>query len=142
VTGSLDIQSQLCAWDINGRHIYTWPGGYRVQDCSISPDGQRLIIISTEKRIHVYNYKTREEEYNFELKVELTCISISQDSRYMLVNMSDNEIQLLDIESAEIVRRFMGQKQGTYVIRSSFGGADENFVISGSQGKEVRRSHL
>lgn len=113
-----------------------------MQDCAISPDGRRLITICTEKKIHVYDYKTREEEYNFELKVELTCISISRDSRYMLVNMSNNEIQLLDIESAEIVRRFVGQKQGTYVIRSNFGGAAENFVISGSQGREIWRPCL
>ncbi len=142
VTGSMDIQAQLCAWDLNGRHMYTWPGGYRVYDCAISPDGHRLITITTEKRIHVYNYRTREEEYNFELKVQLTCLSISQDSRYMLVNMANNEIQLLDIESAEIVRTFEGQKQGTYVIRSSFGGAAENFVISGSQGRMLLSSSV
>lgn len=138
VVGSLDNQAHLCAWDINGRHVYTWPGGYRVQDCAISPDGQRLITISTDKRIHVYNYRTREEEYNFELKVALTCIRISQDSKYMLVNMADNEIQLLEIETADLLRKFSGQKQGQFVIRSNFGGAAENFIISGSQGKSAR----
>lgn len=140
VIGSLDIDAHLCVWDINGRHVYTWPGGYRVQDCAITPDGQRLITISTDKRIHVYNYRTREEEYNFELKVALTCISISEDSKYMLVNMADNEIQLLEIETADLVRRFVGQKQGQYVIRSNFGGAAENFVVSGSQGRTTRRA--
>ena len=71
-----------------------------------------------------------------ELKVDLTCISISQDSKYMLVNMADNEIQLLEIESADLVQRFVGQKQGQFVIRSNFGGAAENFIISGSQGRQ------
>lgn len=52
----------------------------------------------------------------------------------MLVNMSDSEVQLLDIDTAEVVRRFMGQKQGNYIIRSTFGGAAENFVVSGSEG--------
>lgn len=52
----------------------------------------------------------------------------------MLVNLADNEVQLIDIETAEIVRRFLGQKQVTFVIRSSFGGADENLIISGSEG--------
>lgn len=52
----------------------------------------------------------------------------------MLINMADNEVQLIDIETAEIVKRFLGQKQGAFVIRSSFGGADENLIISGSEG--------
>lgn len=137
VTGSLDRQSQLCHWGLRGQALYTWSGDYRVQDCAISPDGQRLITISTDKRICVYNFHTREEEYVVNLRVDLTCISISRDSKYMLVNMSDNEIQLLDIETADLVRRFEGQSQGQFVIRSSFGGAAENFVISGSEGMSL-----
>lgn len=134
VTGSLDRQHQLCHWSLRGQALYTWSGEYRVQDCAISPDGQRLVTISTDKRISVYNFHTREEEYSVHLRVDLTCISISSDSKYMLVNMSDNEIQLLDIETADLVRRFEGQRQGQFVIRSNFGGAAENFVISGSEG--------
>ncbi|KAK4690587.1 vacuolar protein sorting-associated protein 1, partial [Lecanoromycetidae sp. Uapishka_2] len=47
--------------------------------------------------------------------------------------MADDEVQLIDIETAEIVRRFLGQKQRSCVIRSCFGGADENLIISGSE---------
>lgn len=93
-----------------------------------------MVAISPERQIIVYNFITREEEYSILLKVKMTCISISQDSQYMLINMADNEVQLIDIETAEIVRRFFGQKQGEFVIRSAFGGGDENLIISGSEG--------
>ncbi|KKZ61211.1 hypothetical protein EMCG_04166 [[Emmonsia] crescens] len=137
VTGSLDCQSQLCHWSVAGECLYKWSGQYRVRDCSISPDGRRLIAISTEKKIYVYNFETRAEEYNMSIKLDLTCINISRDSRYMLLNTSECEMQLLDIETREVARQYLGQKQGNYnyIIRSTFGGAAENFVVSGSEGK-------
>lgn len=92
------------------------------------------MTISTEKQIFVYNFVTKEEEYSLLLKHKMTSLSISKDSRHMLINMIDNEVQLIDIESTEVVQRFLGQKQGDFVIRSAFGGADENLVISGSEG--------
>ena len=135
VTGSLDKQSQLCLWTLDGRPSYNWAVNYRVQDCAISADGQRMVIISSERHIYVYNFVTREEEYSILLRSKMTCLSLSRDSKYMLVNMVDNEVQLINIETAEIIRRFLGQKQGEFVIRSTFGGADENLIISGSEGQ-------
>jgi WD repeat-containing protein 26 len=53
------------------------------------------------------------------------------------VNLAEGQINLIDIETSSVIRRFRGQKQGQYVIRSAFGGAEENFVISGSEGAQV-----
>ena len=142
VTGSHDKQSQLCLWTLDGRPSFSWLIDYRVQDCAISPDGQKMVTISSEQQISVYNFVTREEEYSMLMRPRMTCVSISRDSRYMLINMADNEVQLIDIESAEIVRRFLGQKQDEFIIRSCFGGADENLIISGSEGKLEKSRNL
>ncbi|MCJ1438090.1 hypothetical protein MMC27_007477 [Xylographa pallens] len=133
ITGSLDKQSSLQICNLSGEIIHTWSDSTRVQDLALSPDGKRLVIISPEREITVYNFTTWNEEYSLRLKSKLTCVRISRDSKYMLINMVDNELQLIDIGSAEIVRRFLGQKQGNFVIRGSFGGADENLIISGSE---------
>ncbi|MCJ1285882.1 hypothetical protein MMC26_005224 [Xylographa opegraphella] len=133
VTGSLDKQSSLHIWNLNGEIIHTWSDSTRVQDLALSPDGKRLVIISPEREITVYDFTTWNEEYSLRHKSKLTCVRISRDSKYMLINMVDNELQLIDIASAERVRRFQGQQQGEYIIRGSFGGADENLIISGSE---------
>ena len=101
-----------------------------------------MVTISSEKEVTIYNYVTQIFEYQIKVGSKMTCISISRDSRYVLVNMADNEIQLFDLETADIVRRFMGQKQGEFVLRSSFGGADQNLIISGSEGGYNHHSHL
>ncbi|KAF9891475.1 hypothetical protein FE257_003941 [Aspergillus nanangensis] len=137
VTASLDLSSQLCHWSMRGQPLYKWPGGFRVQDCAITPDGQRLIAADVEEKIHVYNFMTHEEEYCLPLKSKPTSVAVSNDSRHMLVNLSEGQIQLIEIDTTDVIRRFQGQKQGSFVIRSTFGGAAENFVVSGSEDSRV-----
>ncbi|KAI4194518.1 MAG: hypothetical protein LQ350_007725 [Teloschistes chrysophthalmus] len=138
VTGSLNGTHRLCLWSLDtGQQLHNWPVEYRVQDCAITPDGRRLVAISDQCQIVVYNFDTHEEEYSILLKSRLTCITVSRDGRYMLINMSNGQIQLIEIETRDFVRRFEGQVQGEYVIRSCFGGADENLVISGSEDSRI-----
>ena len=137
ITGSLDKTASLNLWSDKAEKIFTWPNCYRINALAISPDGFRLVTLSDEPQIHVYDLRspTREELYSMRLKSHLTSVTVSRDSKFMLVNMADSELQLIDIETAEISQRFLGQKQGDYMIRSTFGGADENLVISGSEGR-------
>lgn len=115
--------------------LHMWKGGFRVQDCAISPDGRRLVVADTDSKIHVFDFRTYEEDYCLSLSSKPTSLAISRDSKHMLVNLKQGEIHLIDLETTTVVRRFKGHKQGEYVIRSTFGGAGENFVVSGSDGR-------
>ena len=137
ITGSLDKRQPLNMWSKDGELLYKWAANHRVQDLAIAPDASRLISISTDKQVHVYRLDTRVEEYSMVLQRELTCINVSKDSKHILVNLAENELQLIDLDSAEVAQRFIGQKQGHFVIKSTFGGTDENLVLSGSEGKHV-----
>jgi len=99
----------------------------------VSPDGNRLVAMDNATNIHVYNFMTREPEYSMDIKVKLTSVEISADSRFLLVGLTTGEAQLWDLEAREVVKTFAGSKGGNYVIRSSFGGANESFVVSGSE---------
>jgi hypothetical protein len=67
----------------------------------------------------------------------LTSVSISRDSKYMLISQNPNWIRMVDIDSGEEVRVFEGHVQEQFIIRSSWGGANEAFVASGSEGEAL-----
>lgn len=49
---------------------------------------------------------------------------------------------LWDLANHRIARKFAGQKQRTMVIRSCFGGAEQNFIASGSEGTFFNHIYL
>jgi WD40 repeat protein len=115
-------------------------GKLRANDLAVSPDGQRLVVI-TESTIVVFDLLSYEKIAEFQLDdVKLTSIMISQDSRHMLISMSPDQIKLMEIDTGDVIQRFEAHMQKQFIIRSAFGGADENFVVSGSEGTHT--SHI
>ncbi|KAI1332049.1 WD40-repeat-containing domain protein [Xylariaceae sp. FL0255] len=135
ITGSLDIKKSLVQWDITGDKVYDWRSPHRVEELAASPDGRWLVAMDSESHIHVYNLATREFEYKMDLKARLTSLSISQNSRHLLVNQKNGLAQLIDLLLREPIQQYTGHRGGEYMIRSTLGGADENFVTSGSEGE-------
>lgn len=54
-----------------------------------------------------------------------------------LVNLSAQGVHLWDLKDRVLVRKFQGCTQGYFVIHSCFGGANQNFVASGSEDSKV-----
>jgi hypothetical protein len=78
---------------------------------------------------------TYREEPPIKTAGKMTSITLSHDGSTVLVNMALGEVHMIDLITRDTVRKFKGQKQGEFVIRSCFGGAAENFVVSGSEGR-------
>ncbi|GAA5934008.1 hypothetical protein JCM1841_002048 [Sporobolomyces salmonicolor] len=85
-----------------------------------------------EKRISVYDLRKKEILYELVQAQELTSVEISNDSRHAIVSHAPKEILYLELETGTVLRKFAGHDQGQYILRSCFGGALENFVLSGS----------
>ena len=51
-----------------------------------------------------------------------------------LLNVSKQGVHLCDLRDKCLVRRFQGCAQDRYAIHSCFGGEQEQFVLSGSEG--------
>jgi len=85
----------------------------------------------------VYDLQDKREEIAIKFDGELTSLKMSPDSRYALINHSPAELQMWDLQTARMTRKFTGQRQGSHIIRSCFGGAANNFVVSGSEDAKV-----
>ncbi|KAF9775425.1 hypothetical protein IL306_006475 [Fusarium sp. DS 682] len=133
VVGTLDPNYSLRTLNLDTSEQYEWGVKHRVQDLCGSPDGRWLVAVDNLQTIHVYNAITRDLEFDMELKARPTSVSISQDSRHLLVNKCDGEAQLIDLLTRNSVQKFFGHTGGDYLIRCSFGGANESFVLSGSE---------
>ncbi|TPX17651.1 uncharacterized protein E0L32_012062 [Thyridium curvatum] len=134
IVGSFDRERALCQWDLEGNRMVSWTKKHRTEDLAVSPDGRWLVAMDDQNTLHVYNFVTRELEYDMDFKSRPTSVSISQDSRFLLINKTDGELQLHNLGfRGNPVRKYIGATGGKYLIRSSFGGANESFVISGSE---------
>lgn len=140
VIASQDSECPLTFYSaIDYQKQFVWrEDNLRVHDIAISPDGTRLVAL-LESRILVFDPLTRQKIADWPMpEGRLTSVQISKDSRHMLVGINENRIKLIVIDSGEELQTFRGHQQSSYVIRSAFGGANETFVVSGSEGETNR----
>ena len=113
---------------------------FRVTDVAVSRDGTRMAAATTDNRIMTYDLNSKKKVDEWPMEDKITSINYSADGTLLLVNMNDSDIAMgklwsLDSTTGEEVMRYEGAQQAEFVIRSCFGGAGENFVMSGSEGK-------
>lgn len=135
MVGSAYLQQPLCQYNLRGQMLYSWPEEDRVRDCAVSPDGHYLVVASTSRTLYVYNLTKRQKLHQVTFESELTCVSIDRHSKYILLNRG-TQVALIDIETAEIAKKYSHDSNTNrrYIFRSRFGGADDRFVITGSEG--------
>lgn len=134
-TGSLSMSKSLCEWSLDGELVYDWGAAARVSGLAISPDMQWLVATDVSNLVHVYSYANHQLEYKIDLHSKASSVNINQDSTQMLLGLDTGECRLIDIETREVLKTFEGFKAGEFVIQSNFGGANESFVICGSEGE-------
>lgn len=145
----------MCAGGSNDRHIFkydihtkeklhedTLP--FSVQEMDMSCDGTRLVVVNGTKKLHVYYPGDMEHHYELSENDFISSVKISPCGRYALVNISlessskkDSRISLWDLVDKKKVRTYEGIIQSRFVLRSTFGGNNACFVVSGSESNEV-----
>ncbi|KAK9463915.1 WD40-repeat-containing domain protein [Lipomyces oligophaga] len=136
IIGSLDMERAITHWSIDGRLLQHMTG-VRIYDLTLTPDNSRIIAISNEKRLSIYSYTEWKLIAEFVLSGKMTCVTTSKDSKYALVNSCNKELHLWDLEQLQLVRKCLGHQQVDFVIRSCFGGVNDNFLVSGSEDSNI-----
>ncbi|KAF8540353.1 WD40-repeat-containing domain protein [Trichophaea hybrida] len=134
VTGGLD--EFLIQWDVRGEMLRK-SASPRIYDLKVTADCQKIVAVCTEQQLHVFDFRDWKNQRSYNLGCELTGVQTSKDSRYAIVNTAAREVVMLDLETGRAIQRYTGQLQGRWVIRGCLGGADENFVLSGSEDSNI-----
>ncbi|TKA81234.1 hypothetical protein B0A55_02365 [Friedmanniomyces simplex] len=113
------------------------PTSFRITDCAVSPDGSRLVATTIDYRILVYDLGSRCKVAEWAMDDRLNSIAFGLDGTQLLLNMNEGRVLALSAGTGEVLMRYKGAKQGEFVIRSCFGGAGGNFVVSGSEDAKV-----
>ncbi|KAK0915098.1 hypothetical protein LTR02_001449 [Friedmanniomyces endolithicus] len=110
---------------------------FRITDCAVSPDGSRLVATTIDKRILMYDLRSRAKIAEWAMDDRLTSICFGVDGAQLLINMYEGRVLALSAATGEVVMQYEGAQQAEFVIRSRFGGAGDNFVVSGSEDARV-----
>lgn len=135
ISGACD--TELCLWNIEINEPVTRWQVPRTTDMKITEDGTKLLTISIDKCITVYDVDglSITETAKIQEQGIITSLTVTRDGRFALVNVQDiQELHLWDLTKLQLVHKYSGQKQLTYIIRSTLGGHNESFVLSGSEG--------
>ncbi|KAL5538879.1 hypothetical protein UlMin_043122 [Ulmus minor] len=139
VCGISNPEKGIYMWDCNGNEIKAWKGMRmpQVLDLAVTPDGENLICIFSDKEICIVNVGTNVERVIPE-EHSITSLSLSGDGEFFIVNLNSQEIHMWDVAGKlEKPMKYMGHRQSKYVIRSCFGGLNSKFIASGSENTQV-----
>ncbi|KAB1227259.1 NADP-dependent alkenal double bond reductase P1 [Morella rubra] len=113
VCGSSDPEKCIYMWDCHGNEIKAWRGMRmpKILDLAVTPDGESLISIFSEKEVRIFNLVTNSERVISE-KHSITSLSISVDGKFFIVNLNSQEIHMWDVAGKwDTPLKYMGHKQ-------------------------------
>ncbi|XP_027333686.1 WD repeat-containing protein 26 homolog [Abrus precatorius] len=129
----------ICMWELDGKEVESWKGQktLKISDLEITGDGEEILSICKANAVLLFNRETKEERFIEEYQT-ITSFSLSEDNKFLLVNLLNQEIHLWNIKGdPKLVGKYTGHRRARFIIRSCFGGLDQAFIASGSEDSQV-----
>ena len=142
ISGSID--KKLLLIDINTNEPpYLEIGKFcRIKQLLYSEFNNLIVIIpGSLNDIICYDLSKNKISYKIEIKKEIVYSNISKNDKgkYILINISksDPKISLYNLVNTKIEGNYYGHTQRTMIIKCSFAGDKDQYIISGSEDSNV-----
>ena len=140
LSGSID--KRLLLIDINSNPFLEVGKFCRIKQVLYSDYNNLIIIIpGSISDIICYDLSRNKISFKIEMNEEIiySNISKSDKGKYILINISRShpKILLYNLEKTKTEEKYHGHAQTTMIIKCSFGGEKEQYIISGSEDAKV-----
>ena len=124
----------LCLWSADGIPICKFPLDAPILGCVLLPDN-KIASFGANRRIFIHDLDTKKQMRVKIADLELSSMCASKLGKpYLLLLKSDGLIEMADSKTMEMIKVFKIKSHGTFVIKATFGGENEEFIASGSEG--------
>ncbi|KAK1326578.1 Protein SPA1-RELATED 3 [Acorus calamus] len=133
----------ITMWDLEGKEVECWKGQrtLRISDMAVTNNGKWIMSMCRESAILLLDREASVERL-IEEDNTITSFTLSKDSKFLLVNLVNQEIHLWSIVGdPKVVCKYKGHMRTRFVIRSCFGGYEQSFIASGSEDSQVYLWH-
>uniref|UniRef100_A0A6N2NA01 CTLH domain-containing protein n=1 Tax=Salix viminalis TaxID=40686 RepID=A0A6N2NA01_SALVM len=126
-------------WNVNGAELDCWgENTLRLSETTITHAGDMIAGIFRGNTIVFLDWEDKRCRKLIREEEVITSFSLSKDNKFLLVNLTNQEIHLWNLEGyPRIVARYKGHTRSRFIIRSCFGGCEEAFIASGSEDSQV-----
>lgn len=139
VTGGARGQFYHC--NIDGVLLNSWDG-VRVNALAVRNDGRTVLAADTHHRVRTYDFTDLTDKNLIQEEHAVMAMTLNAADTMVLLNVANQGVHLWDIRARVLVRRFRGLSQGHFTIHACFGGAQNDFIASGSEDNKVYIWHI
>ncbi|XP_063923477.1 WD repeat-containing protein 26 [Zophobas morio] len=135
------IRGHFYQCDMEGNVMDSWEG-VRVNGLWCRKDGKTVIASDTHHRIRGYVFEELSDHQILQEDHAIMSFTVDTNDKLALLNVATQGVHLWDLNDKCLLRRYQGVTQGHFTIHSTFGGANQDFIASGSEDNQVYIWHI
>ncbi|KAL3267374.1 hypothetical protein HHI36_011505 [Cryptolaemus montrouzieri] len=135
------IRGHFYQCDMEGNVLENWDG-VRVNGLHCRKDGKSVLASDTHHRVRSYVLEELNDTDVLREDHGIMSFTVDKNDRLCLLNVATQGVHLWDLNYKCLIRKYRGVTQGHFTIHSTFGGANQDFIASGSEDNMVYIWHI